>query len=231
MTEAVSTAAVAKHRKSTRPSSLRLLLNNVLATTGLAVLVLIIIIALLAPLLPLPDPDATAPADRLLRPLSEGHLLGTDALGRDVLSRLVWGTRVSLAVGILATLIAAFFGSLIGLVAGYVGGRVDALLMRGIDMVMAFPYILLALAIVAALGPGLLNALYAIAVVNIPFFARNIRGITIGLSRREFVDAARLSGKSNASILFSEILPNVLPVIIITMSTTIGWMILETAGL
>jgi peptide/nickel transport system permease protein len=130
-----------------------------------------------------------------------------------------------------ATLIAAFFGSLIGLVAGYAGGRTDTLLMRGIDMIMAFPYILLALAIVAALGPGLINALYAIAVINIPFFARNIRGITIGLSRREFVDAARLSGKSNAAILFGEVLPNVLPVIIITMSTTIGWMILETAGL
>ena len=108
---------------------------------------------------------------------------------------------------------------------------IDALLMRGIDMVMAFPYILLALAIVAVLGPGLLNALYAIAVVNIPFFARNIRGIALGLSRREFVDAARLSGKSNWQILFFEVLPNVLPVIIITMSTTIGWMILETAGL
>ena len=110
-------------------------------------------------------------------------------------------------------------------------GASTRLLMRGIDMVMAFPYILLALAIVAVLGPGLLNALYAIAVVNIPFFARNIRGITLGLSRREFVDAARLSGKSNAQILFGEMLPNVLPVIIITMSTTIGWMILETAGL
>ncbi|SEB35413.1 peptide/nickel transport system permease protein [Nitratireductor aquibiodomus] len=231
MSEAVSTAAKGRARGAGRPGPVRLLLNNTLAASGLALLVLIIAAALLAPLLPLPDPDATAPADRLLRPLSEGHLLGTDALGRDILSRLVWGTRVSLAVGISATLIAAFFGSLIGLVAGYAGGRVDAFLMRGIDMVMAFPYILLALAIVAALGPGLLNALYAIAVVNIPFFARNIRGITIGLSRREFVDAARLSGKSNAGILFGEILPNVLPVIIITMSTTIGWMILETAGL
>lgn len=231
MSEAVSTAAKGRARGAGRPGPVRLLLNNTLAASGLALLVLIIAAALLAPLLPLPDPDATAPANRLLRPLSEGHLLGTDALGRDILSRLVWGTRVSLAVGISATLIAAFFGSLIGLVAGYAGGRVDAFLMRGIDMVMAFPYILLALAIVAALGPGLLNALYAIAVVNIPFFARNIRGITIGLSRREFVDAARLSGKSNAGILFGEILPNVLPVIIITMSTTIGWMILETAGL
>ena len=110
-------------------------------------------------------------------------------------------------------------------------GRVDTLLMRGIDMVMAFPYILLALAIVAVLGPGLLNALYAIAVVNIPFFARNIRGIRrLACRVGEFVDAARLSGKSNAQILFGEVLPNVLPVIIITMSTTIGWMILETAG-
>ena len=224
-------AAPPARRSSGRPDGLRLLLNNSLATGGLIVFAVIVLVALAAPLLPLPDPDATEPVNRLLRPLEAGHLLGTDALGRDILSRLIWGTRVSLAVGISATLIAAFFGSLIGLVAGYVGGRVDTLLMRGIDMVMAFPYILLALAIVAVLGPGLLNALYAIAVVNIPFFARNIRGISLGVSRREFVDAARLSGKSNAQILFIEVLPNVLPVIIITMSTTIGWMILETAGL
>src|SRR5690606_37219990 len=100
----------------------------------------------------------------------------------DILSRLLWGTRVSRAVGLSANLVAAVFGSLIGLVAGYYGRLVDNLLMRSIDMVMAFPYILLALAIVAALGPGLMNALYAIAVVNIPFFARNIRGVTLGLS-------------------------------------------------
>ncbi|MBP1848783.1 dipeptide/oligopeptide/nickel ABC transporter permease/ATP-binding protein [Rhizobium halophytocola] len=218
-------------RPKNRPGAWRLLANNTLASAGLAVLAIAILLAIAAPILPLADPNATAPADRLLPVLADGHLLGTDALGRDILSRLIWGTRVSLAVGISATLIAAFFGSLIGLVAGYAGGRVDSALMRGIDMVMAFPYILLALAIVAALGPGLLNALYAIAVVNIPFFARNIRGITVGLSRREFVDAARLSGKSHTQILFLEILPNVLPIIIITMSTTIGWMILETAGL
>jgi peptide/nickel transport system ATP-binding protein/peptide/nickel transport system permease protein len=231
MAEAATAVAKPAKRNPGRPGSLQLLLNNSLATAGLVVFALIVFIALAAPFLPLPDPDATEPANRLLRPLADGHLLGTDALGRDILSRLIWGTQVSLQVGISATLIAAFFGSLIGLVAGYAGGRVDTLLMRGIDMVMAFPYILLALAIVAVLGPGLLNALYAIAVVNIPFFARNIRGIALGISRREFVDAARLSGKSNAQILFIEVLPNVLPVIIITMSTTIGWMILETAGL
>ena len=218
-------------RRGGRPGAVRLLLNNRLAAAGVVVLLAVVVAALLAPLLPIADPDATAPADRLQLPLSAGHLLGTDALGRDILSRLLWGTRVSLAVGVTATLIAALFGSLIGLVAGYGSKRLDNVMMRGIDMVMAFPYILLALAIVAVLGPGLINALYAIAVVNIPFFARNIRGMTVGLTRREFVDAARLSGKSNARILFGEILPNVMPVIVITMSTTIGWMILETAGL
>src|SRR5690606_2388041 len=119
---------------------------------------------------------------------------------------LLWGTRVSLMVGIAAALIAASFGSLIGLVAGYTGGRTDNVIMRGIDMLMAFPYILLALAIVAVLGPGLLNALYAIAIVNIPFFARNVRGLALALSQREFVDAARLSGRGHIAILATEIL-------------------------
>ncbi|ASV84606.1 binding-protein-dependent transport system inner membrane component family protein [Ochrobactrum quorumnocens] len=215
----------------TRLSSWRLLMSNRLAAFGFFLLALICVLILIVPILPLPNPDATAPASRLQPVFSAGHLLGTDQLGRDILSRLLWGARVSVAVGFAATLIAAVIGSAIGLVAGYVGGRTDNLMMRGIDMLMAFPYILLALAIVAALGPGLMNALYAIAVVNIPFFARNVRGTALGLANREFVDAARLSGKGHISILLSEVLPNVLPVIVITMSTTAGWMILETAGL
>lgn len=224
-------AQPAGNQPGTRLSSWMLFLNNRLAAGGLAVLALICGLALLAPILPLADPNATEPVNRLMPPLTEGHPLGTDQLGRDILSRLIWGTRVSIAVGLSATTIAALFGSLIGLIGGFARGRLDNILMRGIDMLMAFPYILLALAIVAALGPGLLNALYAIAIVNIPFFARNVRGVTVGLASREFVDAARLSGKSWFGILFTEILPNVLPVIVITMSTTVGWMILETAGL
>ena len=216
---------------SGRVSSWRLLFNNRLATVGLCMLSGLVLLTLLAPILPLPDPDATAPAQRLQPVFSAGHVLGTDQLGRDILSRLIWGSRVSMIVGFSATLVAALIGSTIGIVSGYAGGRTDNLMMRGIDMLMAFPYILLALAIVAVLGPGLMNALYAIAVVNIPFFARNVRGVTLGLSHREFVDAARLSGKGHLSIVLTEILPNVLPVIVITMSTTAGWMILETAGL
>jgi len=210
---------------------LRLLFRNRLAGFGAVVLGVIVLLALLTPILPLHPPNATNTANRFLRPLSEGHLLGTDHLGRDLLSRLLWGTRLSLAVGFAAAVIAAVIGAAIGIVAGYAGGRTDNVTMRGVDMLMAFPYILLAQAIVAALGPGLMNALIAVAVVNIPFFARNIRGVTVSLAHREFVDAARLSGLGHGRILLTEVLPNVVPIIVIAMSTTVGWMILETAGL
>ncbi|MEZ5778820.1 MAG: dipeptide/oligopeptide/nickel ABC transporter permease/ATP-binding protein [Paracoccaceae bacterium] len=210
---------------------LKLLFRNRLAAMGALVLAAILLLAMVTPLLPLQNPDVTNTADRFIRPFSDGHLLGTDHLGRDLLARLLHGTRLSLAVGIAAALIAATIGSAVGIVAGYFGGRIDNVIMRGIDMIMAFPYILLALAIVAALGPGLMNALIAVAAVNIPFFARNIRGITVGLAGREFIDAARLAGMGHARIILTELLPNVLPVIVIAMSTTVGWMILETAGL
>ncbi|SMH50775.1 dipeptide/oligopeptide/nickel ABC transporter permease/ATP-binding protein [Maritimibacter sp. HL-12] len=210
---------------------LKLLFRNRLAAMGAVVLSAILILALITPLLPLADPDAIATGDRFKRPFTEGHLLGTDHLGRDLLSRLLWGTRLSLAVGIFAALIAASVGSAIGIIAGYFGGRTDNVIMRGVDMLMAFPYILLALAIVAALGPGLTNALIAVAAVNIPFFARNIRGVTVGLAGREFIDAARLAGMGHGRIILTELLPNVASTIVIAMSTTVGWMILETAGL
>lgn len=210
---------------------LTLLFRNRLAALGAVLLLALVLLCLVVPLLPLADPNVTDTPNKFLRPFSEGHLLGTDHLGRDLLSRLLWGTRLSLAVGVAAAAAAAFFGTLIGICAGYFGGWIDNGLMRLIDMIMAFPYILLALAIVAALGPGMLNALIAVAAVNVPFFARNIRGISVGLTAREFIDAARLSGQSHARIIVTELLPNVLPVIIVAISTTIGWMVLETADL
>ena len=205
--------------------------RNRLAGLGLVVLFSIILLAILTPLLPLAPPNAIDTPNRFVLPFSDNALLGTDHLGRDLLSRLLWGTQLSLAVGLAAAFIAGFFGALLGIVAGYLGGRTDSLIMRSVDILMAFPYILLALAIVAALGPGLMNALIAVAVVNIPFFARNVRGVTVTLAQADFIQSARLSGRSDISILVFELLPNVASVIIIAFSTTVGWMILETAGL
>lgn len=202
-----------------------------LAVAAAVVAGMIVLVSLAAPLLPLPDPAATNLSGRLALPGAEGHLLGTDLLGRDILARLVWGTRTSLAVGFGATLVAATAGTLLGLVAAYVRGSTDWLLMRAVDVLMAFPYLLLALAIVAVLGPGLGNALAAIAIVNIPFFARTVRGATLAVSQQGFVDASRVNGRGPMGILFGHILPHVLPIIVVTMTTTMGWMILETAGL
>jgi len=210
---------------------LKIVAKNRLAAFGGILLLIIITLSILAPFLPLKEPNITNTADRFMVPFEGGHILGTDHLGRDLLSRLLWGTQLSLAVGFAAAFIAATFGSILGAIAGFYGQKTDNIIMRFIDMLMAFPYILLALAIVAALGPGLFNALIAVALVNIPFFARNIRGVTVTLANKEFIEAARLSGMSNLRILIVEIFPNLLPMIVIAMSTTVGWMILETAGL
>ncbi len=197
----------------------------------LAVLTAVAGAALLAPLLPLPPPDAVDLAARLLPPGAEGHWLGTDPLGRDVLARLLHGLRASLAVGVFGTAVAAGLGTGLGLAAGWRGGLFDTLSMRAVDVLLAFPYVLLALALVAALGPGLWKATLAVAVVNVPFFARTVRGSTRALCGREFVEVARLSGHGEGRILLREVGPNVLPVVIVAVSTTLGWMILETAGL
>ena len=210
---------------------LKIVAKNRLAAFGGILLLIILTLSILAPILPLKEPNITNTADRFMLPFEGGHILGTDHLGRDLLSRLLWGTQLSLAVGFAAAFIAATFGSILGAIAGFYGQKTDNIIMRFIDMLMAFPYILLALAIVAALGPGLFNALIAVALVNIPFFARNIRGVTVTLANKEFIEAARLSGMSNLRILIVEIFPNLLPMIVIAMSTTVGWMILETAGL
>ena len=218
-------------QKTHMGETVTILRQNRLALLGFISLIALIVLAIATPLLPLPDPDATALEQSLRSPLSPGSPFGTDLLGRDLLSRILWGLRISLSMGLTATVIAAIAGSFIGLVTGFFGGWLDLILMRVIDALMAFPYLLLALLIVAVLGPGLFNALLAIAIVNIPFFARTVRGAVLGLVHRPFVDGARLSGESEWQIAIAEILPNVMPLIVITTASTVGWMILETAGL
>jgi peptide/nickel transport system permease protein len=201
------------------------------AQAALATIALVLVIAVLAPVLPIPSPIATSFGERLLPPLSPDHILGTDQLGRDVLSRIIWGARVSLVIGALAAVIAASVGSLIGLIAGYFGGNVDTVIMRLIDIMLAFPYILLAIALVAALGPGLTNAMIAIAIANVSFYARNVRGSVLALRNQPFVEAARSAGAAHRWILARHILPNTFAPILILLSLNIGWMITETAGL
>jgi peptide/nickel transport system permease protein len=201
------------------------------AVAGLLLLTLVVGPALAAPWLPLADPALTEPARRMLPVGAAGHPLGTDALGRDLLARLVWGARSSLAVGVAATAAAALIGSAVGILAGFFGRVTDALLMRGIDVLMAFPYLLLALAIVAALGPGLSNAMLAIAVANVPFFARAVRGAVLDIRHQDYIDAARLGGHRAPWIIAVEVLPNLVPTVLLLMTTTLGWMVLETAGL
>jgi peptide/nickel transport system permease protein len=201
------------------------------AQAALVAIVVIVLLAVLAPVLPIPSPTETSFGERLKPPLTPGHPLGTDQLGRDVLSRIIWGARVSLVIGALAAAIAASVGSLIGLIAGYFGGNVDTVIMRLIDVMLAFPYILLAIALVAALGPGLTNAMIAIAIANVSFYARNVRGNVLALRNQPFVEAALSAGGSHVQILTRHILPNTFASILILLSLNIGWMITETAGL
>jgi peptide/nickel transport system permease protein len=224
-------AAAAETATPARAGAWRRFARNRAAVAGLAVLGLVVLAALIGPFAGLPDPARTALGARLLPPLAHGHLLGTDHLGRDLLARLVEALRTSLGIAAAATLLSAAVGGVLGLTAGYAGRATDAATMRGVDILMAFPYLLLALALIAALGPGLFNALLAVAVVNIPFFTRSVRGVTVALRERDFVAAARLSGLSPPGIVALEILPNVLPTMITLGATTLGWMILETAGL
>lgn len=219
-------------RKFKRPSLLRQFVQrDRVVVVAVIVIVTIIATALAAPILPLSPPDQPHFSQRLIAPLQAGHLLGTDQLGRDLLSRLIWGARVSLLVGAFAALIASTGGAFLGLVAGFFGGRVDNGIMRLIDIMLAFPYVLLAIALVAALGPGLVNAMVAIAVVNISFFARNIRGNVIVLRNQGYIEAARVAGATTRHILAKHILPNVLAPLLVLISLDVGWMITETAGL
>jgi peptide/nickel transport system permease protein len=198
---------------------------------GLAVVVLIVLVAAAAPLLPLRDPNTTAPARRLGMPAASGYVLGTDQLGRDLLSRLIWGARVSIAVAGIAAAVAFVFGGAIGLLAGFYGGLVDNVLMRLIDVLMAFPYVLLAIALVAALGPGLLNALIAIAVVNISFYARGVRAATLVVRQMAFIEAARALGASDGRVVLREVVPSIAAPLLVFVTLNVGTLIVETAGL
>lgn len=201
--------------------------------TSLAFIVLMLIIlgALLAPYLGLKDPIEGSLIDRLKPPGTPGYLLGTDQFGRDLLSRLIWGGRVSLTVGFAAVFLAMLVGVTLGLLSGILLGVFDFWLMRLIDIMLAFPYILLALTIVAILGPGLGNTMLAISIAGIPYYVRIARGSALELRDREFVQAARATGSSLGWILVRHILPNALSPIVVAATLDVGFMIMAAAGM
>ncbi len=212
------------------------LFKNRTGVAGLIITLLFALTAILAPAISPHDPDENALYDQLKPPVwNEGgspkNLLGTDDLGRDMLSRLIYGARVSLALGIVSVGIALVFGSVLGSLAGYYKGWPDNLIMRFMDIILAFPYTLLAIVIVAYLGPGLRNAMIAIGVINIPRFARIIRASVMEEYEKDYVTATRAVGASNRRIIFNAIFPNCLAPIIVQASLGFGAAILDAAGL
>jgi peptide/nickel transport system permease protein len=181
---------------------------------GLAAFLIVVIIAILAPLLAPYDPtDQNILAK--LRPPSAEHWLGTDSFGRDTLSRVLYGARISLVIGIASTIAAMVAGTAIGLLAGWHGGRVDTVTMQTMDVLLAFPSLILGLILVAMLGPSMVNIIIAIALTSVPPFARIARAPTIAVKEREFIDAGRALGYSDTRILAGHILPNILPEILV----------------
>jgi peptide/nickel transport system permease protein len=208
----------------------RRLVANRLAIVGGVIVVAMILMALFAPLLAPADPIEMELSDKF-QPPSRAHPFGTDDFGRDVLSRVIHGSRVSLQVGLIAVAIAASAGSFIGLLAGYFGRWFDMLSQRVIDVMLAFPDLILALAIVAVLGPSLRNVMIAVGIGSIPIYARVMRGQVLSLREKEYVEAARAAGAGHMRLVFRHILPNALSPMIVIATLGIAAAILAGAGL
>ena len=200
------------------------------ALGALLVLLLILLAAVAAPLVAPYDPSAPD-YDNVLAGPSWIHPCGTDTYGRDILSRIIWGGRISLAVGFVSVALGGSVGILLGLLSGFFGGWVDGVIMRLCDVLLAFPGILLAIGVVAVLGPGVVNAIYAIAVFSIPVFARLVRGSTLALKQALYVQAARSIGVKRTVLVLRHILPGTLPAVIVYVSLRVGTAILVAAAL
>ncbi|MCB9004079.1 MAG: ABC transporter permease [Ardenticatenaceae bacterium] len=230
MTEAVSLETAAPPTKSLFWETLRLLRYNRLAMIGGVIIVLLIVVAVFGSSLSPYDPIEMDFEARLATP-SWQHPFGTDDFGRDVLSRVLDGAAVSLQVGIIAVSISMVVGTLLGAVSGYYGGWLDEIIMRAMDILFAFPAILLAIAILAALGPGIRNAMIAIGIVYTPIFARITRGSVLTVREEVFVKAARSIGSNDRRIIFTHILPNVLAPVIVETTLSLAFAILAEAAL
>lgn len=205
--------------------------RNKAAVIGLVIITIMVIMAIASPLLAPCDPNFIDFTKVYKSPGTPGHILGTDEFGRDLLSRIIYGARVSVLVALGSTLVGGAIGILIGLVSGYLGGIVDSTLMRIVDAMFAFPFILLSIILVTILGSGLFNVILAIGITAIPSYARIVRGQVIIVKNEEYCNAERVLGASNARILFSHIVPNILSQVIVYATLNFASAIISEAGL
>ena len=215
---------------SSQQHILRKLLKHRSATIGASIILFFIVIAIFAPLIATHDPRHANIIERL-QGGSASHYLGTDKVGRDIFSRIVYGTRISLKVGLIAMVFSVGFGTFFGATAGYYGGRLDNLIMRVMDMMLAMPSILLAMVIVTILGQSLTNAIIAVSIVYIPQYARILRAAVLKVRELDYVTAARVIGARNSRILLTTVLPNCIAPLIVQATLGIGAAILDAAGL
>jgi peptide/nickel transport system permease protein len=226
----VQTPQAARQPRSNLSKSLRPLLKNGLVVSGFALVLLMLLLAIFAPLLAPRDPIGQDIANGLKAP-SSSWLFGTDRFGRDILSRVIYGSRVALIVAFLAVGSATLIGGAIGLVSGFLGGWVDEVLMRLMDILLAFPYLLLAIAIISALGPGVFKTTIAVAIWAVPNFARVVRGQVLTLKERDYVLAARALGARTPRLLLVHITPNTIAPVIVFASLYMANAILLEAAL
>jgi ABC-type dipeptide/oligopeptide/nickel transport system permease subunit len=224
-------------RSAVRPArgpivqALQRTVRNRMGAFGMGILLLLIVVAAGAPVIAPYHPNAQHDGDELVGPAQRGYLLGTDELGRDILSRVIWGARVSLLVGLIAVAIGAGIGVPTGLAAGYFGGWLDAVVMRVWDALLAFPGILTGIAVVTVLGPGALNVAIALAIVNIPEFSRLTRACVLRERERDYILAARCLGGSDKRLISLHLVPNCLPPLLVQLSLSMGFAVLLEASL
>jgi peptide/nickel transport system permease protein len=223
-------ARAATWRESPFATSLRRLRRSKVVLACAVYLLLMVVVALAAPLIAPNDPLAMAPRERFQGP-SRAHPCGTDEFGRDVCSRLIYGARISLEVGVISVGIALIVGASLGLVAGYYGGLIDAVIGRVMDVMFAFPAILLAIALMAMLGSNIRNVMIAIGVVNTPIFMRVARASTLGVRAHQYVEAAESAGAGDARVLTRHVLPNIAAPLIVQATLAFAWAIINEAAL
>lgn len=209
---------------------LYLIRRNPLTLFGLVVVVLFVVIGILAPFLAPKDPLALSPVDGLEAPGSQ-FLFGTDQYGRDILSRVIYATQLDLFIALTSVGLAVVVGTALGAFAGYYRGWADTLLMRVVDVVMAFPPFILAMGTAAALGAGVANIIYVVALIQTPIYVRLIRGEVMSARERPYAEAARCMGNSGPVIIFAHLLPNCLPPLLVQIALNLSWAILNAAGL